>query len=483
MKKGFAIIFLWICCCNFSISQNLTQQEMLEDISFLQNLMYRHCSFLPLLQERTGTNVESEFELIRNRVEEVKTKDDFVKVVNQALQIVNDGHTHLVTNKQLVKAYFSGGDYYQTYVSNVSLADTIDVEKNYSIVSDSIYAKALYGIRTKYLNGRYYNLRPFLVNDTVVESGSEITEIDNIPIHQFINDNRVLLDGSEWDPINKQWYNELFFISLPQIDKCNFTLTIDNRVIALECNKTVEFIKKEYNQAARPKVSVIGDILYIYMPQMAHAEWYVAELHKKFSKNINKIVIDVRNNGGGSDMVWQTLLRNIMDRPLEYRFYVGFNHNELLEKPLGKFGKIENNGNVSTVENLVRLLPTDNTVAFQGEIYVLQDKYSYSAASSLASVAMQQENMHLIGEPNRYIGGYGFPALIFKLPHSGIVFHLAFTTDLSGGKDNPYMDKVQVLIREDDPKEYCNRLLNDDFRSEEYLLHKDNLMKYVRDHF
>lgn len=192
---------------------------------------------------------------------------------------------------------------------------------------------------------------------------------------------------------------------------------------------------------------------------MSNTEWYIAELHKKYSESINKIIIDVRNKGGGSDMVWQTLLRNIIDQPMEYHFYVGLNHNKLLEKSLSNFGKIKTEGIFSTVDNYVRLLPVDNTVGFQGNIYLLQNKYTYSVAAALSSIAIQQANMKVIGESNRYIAGYGFSALIFKLPHSGIVYQLPFTADLSGGKENPYLDKVQIQIEEKDPKQFFSFML------------------------
>jgi hypothetical protein len=84
-----------------------------------------------------------------------------------------------------------------------------------------------------------------------------------------------------------------------------------------------------------------------------------------------------------------------------------------------------------------------------------------------------------MGEPAAFIAGYTFPPVIFKLPHSGLVFKLAFSTDLSGGKDNPYMDKVVVELREtiDD---YFDKLYKYDSSGAEYLSQIDKCIQYIK---
>jgi len=118
---------------------------------------------------------------------------------------------------------------------------------------------------------------------------------------------------------------------------------------------------------------------------------------------------------------------------------------------------------------------TDN-----GKIYVFQDEYSYSAATALSSIAWQNDNIELVGARSSLIGGYTLPAIAFKLPNSGIVFTLAISADLTGGKNNPYMDKVKVEIPEDIDT-YIDKIMNFDQYSDEYLLNRDVLVKYVRE--
>lgn len=137
------------------------------------------------------------------------------------------------------------------------------------------------------------------------------------------------------------------------------------------------------------------------------------------------------------------------------------------------------NGKEAVVEMNRTLLPDSNSVHFNGKIYVLQDKYTYFAASALSSVARQKENIILIGEPSALLSGYTFPAIMFKLPNSGIPFYLGFSTDLSGGEDNPYMDQPEVEILES-LDEYLDKVINNDGFGEDYLINKDKLIKFVK---
>ena len=101
----------------------------------------------------------------------------------------------------------------------------------------------------------------------------------------------------------------------------------------------------------------------------------------------------------------------------------------------------------------------------------------------MSSVAWQNERLKLIGEPTIAIAGYTFPALMFKLPNSGVVVDLAFSVDRTGKNKNKYMDNVKKYVDSvGDVGTYLDQIMNEDTYSKDYLMGKDKLIQYVLKH-
>lgn len=476
----YFLITLIIFVGNHAQSQNLTKDQMLYDICFLQSSIHEYCSFLPLLEQRTGINVDKEIEKLKLKIPEEQSSGEFAHHIRQILNILYDGHTGII-NKKTIKWYKTSEYNYLATIGNVSLEDTLYADFFYNQINNNVFSKLKCWIKTKYMNGKYYNVRPFSQHGLFMDSGEEITAIDGIPITSYINDNNNQMYFKLWDPVLKQWYCELFTLSLTQLGKQRFTLTINQKQVLLDCSQAVDNITFEHpNTSENPNCFVIDDnVLYFYMPQMINAEWYIQELYRNYTPKINKIIIDIRSNSGGDDNVWKSLLKKIVSKPIKYNFRIGMNSNDILENAIKDFGSIKHINGRTIIENKRVILPDSNSVKYKGKIYVLQDKYTYSAASALSSVAWQNKSLILLGQPSAFISGYTFPALALKLPQSGISFKLAFSTDLSGGNHNPFMDKVEIEIEDENINEYLNKVLFYDYYSCDFLKKRDKFINKI----
>jgi len=213
---------------------------------------------------------------------------------------------------------------------------------------------------------------------------------------------------------------------------------------------------------------------------MMNAQWYIQEMSRIYHPNIEKVIFDLRANGGGDDSVWWMILSALLKQPLNYRYYVGMNDIDALKEAVSSFGDFEMKDNILTVSRERTIRPDSASLGFNGHIYILQDKYTYSAASAFVSAALQnKERFTVVGEPSRFISGYTFPAILFTLPNSKLVFSLSFSIDLTGGRDNPFMDKVDVVIK-DNITEYIEKLFDYDSYSIEYLTQKDKLIDFIK---
>ncbi len=473
-------IFFSLSTSLFSQNRTLSKHEMSQDLDSLYTIVTKYCSFLPLLEERTNISVKEEFDLLRKELPTTETTFDFTNLVRRHLNILNDGHTTL-TNKSSVK-WFTEESYLKS-VSNITLLDTLYADYYHTIISDSIFPLIKSGLRTKYIDGKYYNVRPFYYNGIKINSGEEIKSINKVSINKFVSNYYDQMFFLMWDTNNRQWYSDYFTLSLPFLKQDIYTLRVGNKDILINSNNTLINLEKEkYSLHSAPQVSIIdNNILYIYMPMMMDKERYINEIIKKYNGNIDNIIFDLRGNGGGDDSVWSSILSMIIKEPLSYDYKVGMINDKILEKAISNFGEISIQNDHMTVYKNRTIHPHRNSINFTGPIFIIQDKYTFSAASAFVSCALQNEpRFTIIGERSSLISGYTFPPIVFKLSNSGIAFKLGFSFDKTGGVTNRYMDKVDVEIKEN-ITDYIEKLYEYDSHSMWYLENKDKCISYVKE--
>ena len=481
MKIRISALSLLLFCSIGSLycqPQPLTKQQMLYDLDSLESAVYHYHYNLPLLEQRTGTSVKTVFNELKNLITSETSMFDFVDLVWQGLNALNDGHTG-VTNKSSLKWFINNS--YLSKSGNAILSDTLYADYYQKLVPDSVYSMSKSGLRAKYIDGKYYNARSFTYEDREIEFGKEITTIDGEDIHDFVNENYTKILHLMWDTNHNRWYSDFFMLTLPYINKKQFTLNIAGEDILIDSDILLENLRKEqYQTTSTPKIYVLNDILYIYMPVMMSWQWYVQEIKRHYNSNIKKIVFDLRGNSGGDDSVWASILKHLIATPFFYQYNVGANYNKTLQESIFRFGEVDIDGYTMTVSNKRIIEPDSSSVNFTGKFYILQDKYTYSAAAAFVSAALQNtDKIVVVGERSALISGYTFPPLIFSLPNSRIAFRLGFSADLTGGKSNPYMDIVNIEVVEN-PAGYFDKLYKYDCHSKEYLDEVDSLISYIK---
>ena len=285
----------------------------------------------------------------------------------------------------------------------------------------------------------------------------------------------------KWDNENKRFYSDLFMLALPVIGKKQYILTIGGKEVEIDSEKMMADLQKEkYRLPNRPQVKVIEDsVLYIRMPMMSYANWYIKKIGEAYTPGVKKIVFDVRNNPGGDDNVWKRILSSIIAEPFEYTYAVGMNYDERLKNCVSGFGDIKVENGQITIHQKRTIEPDSAGLHFSGKLYLIQDGTTYSAAAAFAAAAMQnRDKITVVGQPSILISGYTFPAITFSLPHSRLVYRLAFSYDLTGGPENPYMDKVHIIIK-DSIKDYLSKLYDYDSSVIDEFIKKDAAAKYV----
>jgi hypothetical protein len=470
MKLSRFILLVIFALPSFSFAQEISKVEMVDDFNQLISVINNYYRAKNLVEQRTHTDISKELNLLKEECNTIHTKEEFAHLIYKALNVLNDKHSAIL-DANMVKNYLSNSPDKAAF-GNISLADTLNADY-YNQLTNGMMPKIRTGIRSKYINGHYYTARSFTYNKLFFGLGEEITQINHIPISEYVEQNKYELFDLAWDEKNSQWYSEFFWINKKIIDDKDFVLTIGNKDIALNSNITVEIKQKAQQFSLSPIVTTFDNILYIRMPEMINGQWYTEQIASNYKPDVTKIIIDIRGNRGGGDDAWIQMLSSIIGQPIAIETNISMNSNEAIKKllPLLKLSKPQ------ILSNLT-ISPAKGSLNFGGDIYIIQDAGTYSAASSLASIAFQFKNIISVGYPLSHIGGRGLSPLIFRLNNSGIIFRISFTVDLSGKEANPYMNKVEIEIQQDIPS-FLDMITNNPYDIE-YLRNNDLFIEYIK---
>lgn len=365
----FILISTLVACgSKVDTSISLTEEQKIEDFNYLYKTIEENYPFLETNKRLNNVDWLSKKEEYLQRVKNTKSDIEFLMTLNSILSELNNGHTHMITNSSQFR------DFREIYSMNKGWQKKVQL-----LVLNNKKALARYNIDK---------------NEKV----------------------QVLNQGK---------------------------------------NENTEGIRN-----ASTKDIVEGKIGYIYIPQMI--SYYNMgndiELIDEYLNNIKEyqaLIIDIRGNGGGDSYYWISyLVPKLIDKVYENTTYSFWKDGEIINNYLKKskvkystgFGEMKDLDTTKLVnlpvevkedfkyysKNTMEISPSEDSIKFKGNIYMLVDKGVYSSSEAFASFAKQTGFATLIGE--RTGGdGIGSDPLLHMLPNSGYIFR--FSKDMGTTAD------------------------------------------------
>ncbi|MDR2685133.1 MAG: S41 family peptidase [Prevotellaceae bacterium] len=463
--KLFIMLFL-LSFVNFCFAQstNLSKQQMQQDISFLANAIKEIDPNLLVRQAVTGTNLYQELDSLVNLSNDISSFDNFYMLANKLLQLTQDQHHQFV-------------DYYPFEINEKNpyiTTKNIDFSKNIFQQYEEFLPCCGGFFSIKYIDGNYFNIENLYTETDTAEknvlmpAGAKLLKINDIPIDKYVNDFLRPVDNTvRWDMKRKKYYTLSIhhpFYSLKRTMEAFITYEMDNKTETVEYKNTSVV---GYNPMGDFSVQYFetDKILYIRIPSMDYEKinFLTTEIQKYKSQKINKVIIDIRYNGGGTDEVWSSVLSAIIKKTLKIksnvylkntpivRDYITNICNEKITKTL-KINEIEYIDVDTTNFDIIK--PSENSLNYNGKIYVLVNEKIFSSSLAFVSVCKQVKNFVTVGVSTGYICGRSTTPFFLSLPNSKLIFELVPCIDMTNKKKSiDYYDmqaEIPVCITVDD---------------------------------
>ena len=469
--KFIIILFVFISTIGFSQeNQPLSKSQMYADFDFLVSKIEQVSPHLIPKKILFKDSILTKIKGYRKEIDTINSSTSFWYLISRSLQTCQDGHTSIRTKNENFTAF-----------------------KNFKL-----------NLPFKYINGDYISIKPFSYLGKVYPIGTIVTKVNGVFINKFMQSQTQFRYFMKFDVSRKQYYYDAFYTTdvIALAGKINITLqNLDNTnsQLKLKTSDTISILKTNADYSSIKYVDYwqAEKILYIRVPAMDYddIDFYKSQIiNQAKDKQIDKIIIDIRNNLGGSDAVWKEIYETIIDKPVSYSLkLIGNNPNYMLDEYLNeheidlnkikkeKLSYLDNKEYYVFADEITTLNPTEYSIHHKGKIIVIGNENIYSSAGSCMLLPNSNKNDNFISlgrKTGRFLGG-GFDPIEMKLPNSKIDFSIEPAIDVTNCKktidimhDN-YEYEIPISIKEFEDKFNYNGSI----WSKEFMLQNDPFIK------
>ena len=202
---------------------------------------------------------------------------------------------------------------------------------------------------------------------------------------------------------------------------------------------------------------------------------------------INKVVIDVRGNGGGSDLAWMELLAAITDRTIVPDCRMAFKERWRAEE-IGADAErvVYGRDTLYAVTGTDKIVPSERSLRYGGKIYVIFDAdRCYSSTGSLLAACAVDDRLVSVGQRSGFLLGVGTTPMPGFLDHSKIVYRIPLALEVTrareGHPEDCYMGRVDVEVPVRSFKKFYAPYYetDDDIYGEDFLYNHDACFRRI----
>ncbi len=427
----------------YNISEN-NQDQLFEDYDYMTKVILSSNPHNSAIKEIYNIDVNEVLSANRTKITKETTSADFYDIIDKTLGRIH-GH-HLFTNSNVPETPLN-------YTIDSILITKIQSSNQYKKILPTIDLDGYFwsDLKTEYINGKYYNIRDEYKFGDIIPAGSEFYAIDGENIHSYINNELSHFDMA-YDLNNNHFSTTSFFwlTFMANEGLHSFSYITPNKVEGKIERENLLFTSEEINRREKTNIYRSSNVKYFNSNRVLYIKLdnMKPELSKSIIDNIKnlslipddieRIIIDIRDNPGGSDNAWLDLITFLTGKEISYTTEFGIKDSSFLRErlPDSYFAGIKknisflNNEEFIITNHIEKFQPPFSNLGFKGNIYIVCDNI-YSSSGQLVKYAEQNDNLISIGRRTNKFLGAGINPLIFTLPNSKINFSFEPLIDMS----------------------------------------------------
>jgi len=506
MKSKITLIFLLALSFScFAQLENpfekLTKKQMYHDFDQLIQIIQDGNPQLLVRQKVTGLDQMEKMWQMRSQIDTITDNDSFNDLLNHTLDWVMDGHSSETF------------DFYPEF-ENLKSIDTAAILKRKDYYRSSSYRdKQMRRFPTFWDGAFFYNEHYYIRGNHQLFGRKKVTL--NITLMKIISINDEEISSYVKNHLLQKCYYDLKNRSFYYGDKWGIHIPDKAKIKAEQNGKEMEFYFNQYpgqmivqsvpidlegvpNKEPlnlRPKYNVSyfpeDRILFISLTTMTddNDQFYAKIKEVGKSNVIDKVIIDVRDNPGGSDYVWMKVISAIVKDTIHYSTKLAFCDSKMMRKKNKYMKKMLTNEKIPFLDNKtyailnseMLIIPDTNSIQFDKKIYVLSNRNTFSAAFSLVRFANQVEQVVSVGSPTGQMVGFGLMPELFQLKNSKFTFRLACVMDVYNATkpEDIYQDHTEIEITPTFEEEVLYPRSINDMKCKTYLYKYDTGFKKI----
>jgi hypothetical protein len=515
--KHLIYLITFFVCINFSnaVAQTgaktqlaaISYRQMIAEHDTLVSYIKQTSPIIYFNKEVRGIDFDFHARQLKRSITPKTTMEEYLVIVKKTLNAAQDGHTSQLntTLLDIVKKYWIP----QKLVSFDS-ASTANMYQYVKVLKEAYYSKA--ELNLVYTQGEYYNVLPFTFKGKEYPANMKLISCNGQGIHAFVKTMTQLVSPLRWDRERNRVYDENFYWPA-EIYKKNLKLTFRDKnnfkyELSLAKQDTLTYLAKkthDYGYFSQEDTVVTHyfenqGIFYAKLPAMREelGDTIKNRMEEVFSKHkIKSVVIDIRGNGGGSDNTYNKFLSKLLQDTLKKKVVVARNFSPYIQAHYrinsdsvlkSKTHTFDIDGPTLQTQQLYYIkqnfdfvVPDSSNYSFSGKIYVLQDKFIYSSASNLSSLASSSEQLVSIGETPDLLSGLQANTIMMMLPYSKFIFRVEPQIDLTGIKTvaDIFQNHVQHRVSYSIDDLYLRMTTTEDLYGKNFLLKHDPIFAKV----
>lgn len=402
----------------------MSKEEMYQDFDTLIHKIKQISPHLKVREKACNLNFDLITKSIRDEIQNCNSNLDFALLIKRVLITAQDGHTSLT----LLNPWSSLAD--GEAIEKCALIHQF--QKNY----DSKYVTSTNLPKLIYHKGKYFLASDYTYKSYSFSPKTELIKVNNLSPKDYILKNIDRKRNLSWDFYNQCFYSNYFLQqNIASSETISLSFLQNSDTISFNVNLKLGYIRKNITKPKGGFVWYINKykLLYINVPRMSNGEFYYNEIVKHKEKDIDKIVIDVRNNPGGNDGTWFYILNAINDVNISFNVETAINNSY-------------NPNSISTEKNIQKIKylsrkeikkipnPPLENINFDGSIFVFYNEFTFSSAGSLVNTSFYTDKLIAVGSKTGKILGFGIKPKQFILPNSRIKYRIEPVLDITNSE-------------------------------------------------